>query len=72
MIRIFKQRRLIPVEERRYGAIFVVCAALLAVTTVWAVVDEVWVRRPWKAYQKEFDELELQQATAELRKAEQK
>ena len=72
MIRIFKQRRLIPVEERRYGAIFVVCAALLAVTTVWAVVDEVWVRRPWKAYQKEFDELELQQATAELRKTEQK
>lgn len=71
MIRIFKQRRLIPVEERRYGAIFVVCAALLAVTTVWAVVDEVWVRRPWKAYQQEFNELELQKAIVELRKAEQ-
>lgn len=71
MIMIFKQRRLIPVEDRRYGTVFVVCAALLAVTTVWVVVDEVWLRRPWKAYQKEFNELELQKAVVELRNAEQ-
>ena len=44
MIVIFKQRRLIPVEERRYGAVFFVCAALLTVTTIWAVIDEVWVQ----------------------------
>ncbi|MBU2445998.1 MAG: c-type cytochrome [Bacteroidetes bacterium] len=72
MIRIFKQRRLIPVEERRYGAIFVVCAALLTVTTIWAVIDEVWVRRPWKEFQNEFHKLDLQKAEGELRKAQEK
>lgn len=71
MIMIFKQRRLIPVEERKYGFIFVFLSILLALTTVWVVVDEVWVRRPWKAYQQEFNELELQKAIVELRNAEQ-
>ncbi|MBI3194790.1 MAG: c-type cytochrome [Ignavibacteriae bacterium] len=72
MIRIFKQRRLIPVEERRYGAIFVVSAVLLAVTTVWAVIDEVWVRRPWKEFQNEFHKLDLQKAEDELRQTQEK
>jgi mono/diheme cytochrome c family protein len=42
------------IEEESYSTvIFWVTVALLLVT-VWAIYDEVEVRRPWKAYQREF------------------
>jgi len=66
------KRKATPVEERRYGPIFVLIALLLALATGWAVVDEVWVRRPWKEYQREFRNLELQKARQALHKAEER
>ena len=66
------KRRSTPAEERRYGPIFVLASVLLTLATGWAVVDEVWVRRPWKTYQKEFYTLELVKAQENLRNAEAK
>ena len=67
-----RKRRSTPAEERRYGHIFVLASVLLTLATGWAVVDEVWVRRPWKTYQKEFYTLELEKAQENLHKAEAK
>ncbi len=67
-----EKRRNTPVEGRNYGPVFLLTALLLALATGWAVVDEVWVRRPWKKYQREFYRLELQKAKTEFHKAEEK
>ena len=67
-----RKRRSTPAEERRYGPMFVLASVLLTLATGWAVVDEVWVRRPWKTYQKEFYKLELEKAQENLRNAEAK
>ncbi len=48
----------IPVEKRPYGAIFFVFALVLALGTLWAVADEVIVRRPWKDWQRKFNTYE--------------
>lgn len=72
MTDFLERRRATPAEGRRYGPLFVLVAVLLVFATGWAVVDEVWVRRPWKKYQREFYRLELQKATEELRKAEER
>jgi mono/diheme cytochrome c family protein len=43
-----------PVEMRSYGTYYLVFSALLILGTLWAVVDEVKIRRPWKTYQEEY------------------
>lgn len=48
----------LPIEERSFRKSYLVFSALLAVTTLWAAVDETLVRRPWKSYQAEFNRLE--------------
>ncbi len=52
-----ENREEIPVEVRNYGKYYLVFSVLLIVATLWAVVDEVKVRRPWKGYQAEYYEL---------------
>jgi len=47
-----------PIEERSFRRSYLIFAALLAATTIWAAVDETWVRRPWKEYQAEFNRRE--------------
>ena len=42
-------------EDRSLRAWFVVLALAFGVVTVWAVVDEGWIRRPWKRWQSEYD-----------------
>jgi len=54
----------IPVEKRPYGAIFFVFAFVLALGTLWAVADEVIVRRPWKDWQRKFNQYEYDMFTA--------
>jgi hypothetical protein len=54
-----RKRREIPVEQRRYHKIYLVLAGLLFVATLWAVIDEVSTRRPWKEYQRKFYQLKL-------------
>src|SRR5512147_1155995 len=48
----------IPVEKRPYGAYFFAFALVLALGTLWAVADEVVVRRPWKEWQRKFNQYE--------------
>ena len=61
-----------PLELQSLKWPFVGLAVLLALTTGWAVYDEVFPRRPWKNYQREFfkldkDHLEADRARAEKR-----
>jgi mono/diheme cytochrome c family protein len=60
------RRSSLPVEQRPYGIFFILASAFLAVGTIWAVVDETWLRRPWKEYQEEFRQLELHKAEEAL------
>jgi hypothetical protein len=57
-------RRDIPVEKRPYGAYFFVFALVLALGTLWAVADEVIVRRPWKDWQRKFNQYEYDMVAA--------
>ncbi|MER3523155.1 MAG: hypothetical protein C4326_03600 [Ignavibacteria bacterium] len=70
---MFKQRAQVPIEQRNYSTYYVVLSGLLFLGTMWAVVDEIATRRPWKHYQKEFyrmaDSLlqqRIEQAAAEI------
>src|SRR2546423_10385093 len=47
-----------PLELQSLKWPFVGLAVLIALTTAWAVYDEVVPRRPWKNYQREFFKLE--------------
>ena len=49
-----KQRSQIPIEQRNYSVHYMVFAGLLFVATMWAVVDEVSSRRPWKDVQRQY------------------
>ncbi|MBX2992747.1 MAG: c-type cytochrome [Bacteroidetes bacterium] len=51
---MFEQRAKIPIEQRNYSTYYLVLSGLLFLGTMWAVVDEVATRRPWKDYQKEY------------------
>jgi len=53
---LFKRRALVPIEERNYAPVYLVFSGLLLLGTMWAVVDEVTIRRPWKEYQRDFHE----------------
>src|SRR5438105_15678880 len=47
-----------PLELQSLKWPFVGLAVLLALSSIWAVYDEVVPRRPWKNYQREFFKLE--------------
>ena len=51
---MFEKRAQIPIEQRNYSTYYLVLSGLLFLGTMWAVVDEVATRRPWKTHQKEF------------------
>jgi len=51
---VFKKRAQTPIEERDYSGFYLLFSGLLFVGTMWAVVDEVSTRRPWKEYQREY------------------
>lgn len=51
---MFEQRAAVPVEQRNYGRFYIAFSAILFLGTVWAVWDEVSVRRPWKDYQESY------------------
>ncbi len=54
---MLEQRAQIPVEQRSYGTFYIAFSAILFLGTVWAVWDEVTVRRPWKDYQAAYYDL---------------
>jgi mono/diheme cytochrome c family protein len=55
-----------PDEERSLSRTFFVLSILLVVAALYTVVDETFVRRPWKHYQTTFYELEYDQLRADL------
>src|SRR6266851_114942 len=59
-----------PLELQSLKWPFVGLAVLLALCTGWAVYDEVFPRRPWKGYQREFFQLEENHLKADLARAE--
>src|SRR5690242_18200671 len=58
-----------PLELQSLKWPFVGLAVLLALCTGWAVYDEVFPRRPWKGYQREFFDLEKKHLEADLNRA---
>src|SRR4051812_17078900 len=58
-----------PLELQSLKWPFVALAVLLALSTAWAVYDEVFPRRPWKNYQREFFKLEESHLKADKERA---
>src|SRR5436189_4193102 len=58
-----------PLELQSLKWPFVGLAVLLALSTAWAVYDEVVPRRPWKNYQREFFKLEESHIKADKERA---
>ncbi|MBI4816082.1 MAG: c-type cytochrome [Deltaproteobacteria bacterium] len=44
----------VPDERRSFELHFFILAVAFALVTAWAVVDEVWLRRPWKEFQEAY------------------
>src|SRR5919109_4597936 len=55
-----------PDEERSLSRTFFVLSLILVAAALYTVVDETFVRRPWKRYQTTFYELEYDKLRAEL------
>src|SRR5689334_2698445 len=53
----FTKRADQPIESRDYGKVYLLLSALLFIGTMWAVVDEISTRRPWKEYEKQYFDL---------------
>jgi cytochrome c2 len=61
-----------PLEQTSLKRPFVVLSALIALSTAWAIWDEVASRRPWKGYQAEYFALRERHLRADLKRAEQR
>jgi uncharacterized coiled-coil DUF342 family protein len=55
-----------PDEERSLSRTFFVLSIILVIASLYTVVDETFVRRPWKHYQTTYYELEYDQLRADL------
>jgi mono/diheme cytochrome c family protein len=55
-----------PDEERSLSRTFFVLSLILVVASLYTVVDETFVRRPWKRYQATFYEMEYDKLRADL------
>lgn len=66
---IFQKRSEIPIENRDYSNFYLILSGLLFVSTMWAVVDEVAIRRPWKTYQSEYVKLSEEKLSAQYNEA---
>lgn len=53
-------------EQRSLRVLFFIVGMLFMLVAVWAVWNEEKTRRPWKAYQQEFNRLESEQVAREL------
>ena len=43
-----------PITSKSYAAHYVIATILLMLTLFWALWDEAWGQRPWKAFQETF------------------
>ncbi|HTR80557.1 MAG TPA: hypothetical protein VMM58_02935, partial [Bacteroidota bacterium] len=66
---MFQKRTETPIENRDYSTFYMVLSGLLFLSTLWAVIDEVAVRRPWKDYQREYYKLSEEKLEAQYKDA---
>ena len=59
-----------PLELQSLKWPFVGLSVLLALTAIWSVYDEVFARRPWKNYQREYFSLVVKHTKEELARQE--
>ncbi len=43
-----------PITSKSYAAHYLIATIILIVTLFWALWDEAWGQRPWKAFQEEY------------------
>ncbi|MGB7865885.1 MAG: hypothetical protein WCF74_21020, partial [Candidatus Sulfotelmatobacter sp.] len=43
-----------PITSKSYAAYYLVAVVILMATLFWALWDEAWVQRPWKAFQEQW------------------
>src|SRR5690242_13843284 len=60
-----------PVVTKSYAMYYVVCMVILMATLFWALWDEAVGQRPWKAYQRTWQERYTAFLHVERKKAEQ-
>src|SRR5471030_3114832 len=58
-----------PLELQSLKWPFIGLAILLALTSAWSVYDEMFSRRPWKEYQREFFKMEEAHLKADRERA---
>jgi len=56
-----------PDESKNFTLFWFVCSFILFVAFFWSILDESFVRRPWKGYQKEFNRRERQTLQEQLK-----
>lgn len=59
-------------EKRSYAGVWLLGAALLLVGAVWAIMDDTFLRRPWKKFQTDFFAVEEQREREALEQEHQK
>ena len=59
-----------PIETRDYGRMYLILSGLLFLGTMWAVVDEISTRRPWKETQEQYLALSQQKWEERLKEGE--
>ena len=57
-----RRKERIDDEQKSYSAVFLLGVGLLLIGGVWAVWDDNISRRPWKKYQVDFSELQIERA----------
>ena len=43
-----------PITSKSYAAYYLIATVILMATLFWALWDEAWVQRPWKAFQENW------------------
>src|SRR5215469_597246 len=43
-----------PITSKSYAAHYLIATVILIITLFWALWDEAWGQRPWKAFQETF------------------
>ena len=57
-----RRKERIDDERKSYSAVFLLGVGMLLIGGVWAVWDDNISRRPWKKYQVDFSELQIERA----------
>ena len=43
-----------PITTKSYAAYYLIAMVILMATLFWALWDEAWIQRPWKAFQEQW------------------